>query len=119
MSFDAGDGLERMRDKIQGIIDGLPNAVKDAVQESLDQGKDHSVEVVHVVTGRLRDSIKTENISEEGGDLVAGGGVVDYAAYEEFGNSRREGHPYLTPGFEIATREFPNKLKDKLDEVFR
>lgn len=119
MSFDAGDGLERMRDKIQGIIDGLPNAVKDAVQESLDQGKDHSVEVVHVVTGRLRDSIKTENISEEGGDLVAGGGVVDYAAYEEFGNSRREGHPYLSPGFEVATRAMETNLKKHIDDLIR
>lgn len=104
------DDLQRFKDKI-------PDAVKDALQESLDEGKDHSVSVVHVITGALRDSIRTDNVTEDGGDLVAGGGGVDYAEYEELGTSRREGHPYLQPGMEVAFRGLADKVKDKIDDI--
>ena len=113
----SSEGFDDIVQKLQKIVDGIPNATREAVQESLDEGMDHSVSVVHVITGRLRDSIKTENVSETGGDLVAGGGDVDYAAHEEYGTSKREGHPYLEPGFEITKREFPNKWKDKIEDL--
>jgi hypothetical protein len=109
--------LDTLVDDLQRFKNAIPNAVKEALQESLDEGKDHSVSVVHVVTGNLRDSIRTDNVTEDGGDLVAGGGSVDYAEYEELGNSRREGHPYLQPGMEVAFRGLTTKVKDKIDDV--
>lgn len=121
MGLEGIDELDAIKERLEKIREGIPTAAKEAIQESLDEGKDHSVSVVHVITGRLRDSIRTENVTEEGGDLVAGGGGtgVDYAAHEEYGNSKREGHPYLEPGFEITKREFTGKLKDKIDELLR
>lgn len=113
-----GDDLDAMKKRLRRIIDGLPDAVKEAVDESLEEGKEHSVGIVHVVTGRLRDSIRTENVSEEGGDLVAGGtGGVDYAAHEEFGTARREPHPFLSSGYQIAQRQLPQKMKEKLRDL--
>lgn len=111
--------LDDMVADLEAFKNKIPNAVKDAVQEALDEGKDHSVGVVHVVTGALRDSIRVENVTEDGGDLVAGGGGVDYAEYEELGTSRREGHPYLTPGMEVAFRSLKDKVKDKIEEAMK
>ena len=112
------DGLDDIKMTLNRIANQLPTAVKDAVDESLSEGMFHSVDVVHVVTGRLRDSIRTENITEEGGDLVAGGeGGVDYADIEELGNSRREGHPYLRPGAEVAFRSLQENVKKQVDDL--
>lgn len=112
-----GDALKDMISDLRSFSKAIPHAVKEAVEESLDEGMFHSVEVVHVVTGRLRDSIRTDNVTEEGGDLVAGGtGGVNYAAIEEEGNSKREGHPYLRPGMEVAFRALPKKVKDKIED---
>jgi hypothetical protein len=112
-----GDSLSDIANDLRTFSRAIPHAVEEAVQESLDEGMFHSVDVVHVVTGRLRDSIRTDNVTQDGGDLVAGGtGGVNYAAIEEEGNSKREGHPYLRPGMEVAFRALPNKIKDKLDD---
>lgn len=112
------DELDAIRERLEKIKNGIPDAAKEASQESLDAGMDHAVDTVHVITGRLRDSIRTENVSENGGDLVAGGiDDVDYAGYEEFGTSTHEAHPYLTPGWEITKREFPDKVKGKIEDL--
>lgn len=112
------EGLEDIKMTLQRLENQLGNAVKEAVDESLGEGMFHSVEIVHVITGNLRDSIRVEDVTEDGGDLVAGGtGVVDYADIEELGNSRREGHPYLRPGFEVATASIADNIKKKVDEL--
>lgn len=112
------DGLDDIKRTLNALSNQLPDAVKDAVDESLSEGMFHSVGIVHVVTGKLRDSIRTENVSSEGGDLVAGGeGGVNYADIEELGNSRREGHPYLQPGFEVATNAVLDNVKKEIDRL--
>jgi HK97 gp10 family phage protein len=112
------DGLDDLKKTIERLVNRMPDAMKEAAQESLDEGQMHSYDIVHVVTGRLQSTIRTENVSEDGGDLVAGGtGGVNYAAVEEFGNSTREGHPYLEPGFEITKREAPNRIKEKIEDL--
>lgn len=62
---------------------------------------------VHVVSGDLRDSIRTEPSDEPGIANVIAGGIngVDYAADEEFGNSRRPPHPYLRPAADTGKSE--------------
>lgn len=112
------DGLDDIKQTLNRLVNQLPTAVKDGVDESLSEGMFHSVEVVHVITGKLRDSIRTENVTSEGGDLVAGGtGGVDYADIEELGNSRREGHPYLQPGFEVATNSVTENVRKQIDDL--
>lgn len=113
-------GADRVKNDIDRIANGLPDAVRSAIQETLDSGMEQGKETVHVVTGALRDSIRVEMQGDDQGDLVAGGtGGVDYAAVEELGNSRREGHPFLRPSFEMATQEASQKLKDKIDDLMR
>ena len=63
---------------------------------------------VHVISGRLKKSIRTEKISGggrkiQGYRIIAGTNVEGdrenayYAAYEERGTRFREGHPYMWP----------------------
>lgn len=112
------EGSEQIKRDINRIADGLPNAIRSAIEESLESGESHSKGVVHVVTGRLRDSIRVEMKGDDQGDLVAGGtGGVNYAAIEELGNSSREGHPYLRPGAEVANRELSENIKKKIDAL--
>jgi HK97 gp10 family phage protein len=116
MSSSDDDAFDQASNELKSFAGKISNAMKEAIQESLDEGKDHSVGVVHVVTGALRDTIRTENVSENGGDLVAGGiDGVEYAEYEEMGTSRREGHPYLRPGAEVAFRALESKIKEKIE----
>lgn len=63
--------------------------------------------IVHVVSGNLRDSIRTEPGDEPGTANVIAGGIngVDYAADEEYGNSRRPPHPYLRPAVDMGRSE--------------
>lgn len=112
------EGLDEIKQTLERLINQLPTAVKDGVDESLSQGMFHSVDTVHVITGKLRDSIRTENVTSEGGDLVAGGTAdVNYADIEELGNSRREGHQYLRPGFEVATAAVEENIKKEVDRL--
>lgn len=113
------DGLDDIKKTLERLVNQLPDAVKEGVDESLGEGMFHSVEIVHVVTGKLRDSIRVENVTSEGGDLVAGGtGGVNYADVEELGNSRREGHPYLQPGFEKATSVVEQNVRKQIEDLF-
>lgn len=117
------DGADEVKKTIERLANRLPDAVKEAVEESLGEGQMHSHEIVHVITGNLQSTIRTENITEEGGDLVAGGidgeygKFVNYAAIEELGNSRREGHPFLRPGFERTTSVIGDNIKKKIEEL--
>lgn len=117
------EGLDEIKQTLERLINQLPTAVKDGVDESLNEGQMHSHGIVHVITGNLQSTIRTENVSEEGGDLVAGGTqgsfgkFVDYADIEEMGNSRREGHPYLRPGFEVATAAVAENIKKEVDRL--
>ena len=117
------DGADEVKKTIERLANRLPDAVKEAVEESLGEGQMHSHEIVHVITGNLQSTIRTENITEEGGDLVAGGidgeygKFVNYAAIEELGNSRREGHPYLRQGIEIAFNSLKDNNKKNIDDL--
>lgn len=117
------EGLDDIKKTLQRLQNQFGDAVKEAVDESLNEGQMHSYEIVHVITGNLQSTIRTENVSEEGGDLVAGGidgafgKFVNYADIEEMGNSRREGHPYLRPGFEVATASIEENIKKKVEEL--
>lgn len=119
MSLTVEDGGNTKK-KLENLIKGLPEAARAASQDTLQTGERQAKTVVHVITGRLRDSIRTENITQNGGDLVAGGtGEVDYAIYEELGNVYREGHPFLRPSLEYSMRDGPKNLKKKIDNLMR
>lgn len=117
MSVQGGDQVRR---SLENLAKGFGKAVNDGVAEKLEEGKQTSVDTVHVITGALKGTIRVEMKGNGNGDLVAGGqDGVDYAAEEELGNSSREGHPFLNPGFSVATQNLPATVKKKVDALMR
>jgi hypothetical protein len=85
------EGTERLKAKLKRLRGAINSS--DAKQIGIAGGKpvvDYARSIVHVITGNLRDTIHVEESDEAGvAQVVAGGDGVDYAADEEFGNSRR------------------------------
>lgn len=69
-------------------------------------------ENVHVITGRLRNSIGWE--MEADGLSGQVGTNVSYAEVEEFGSSTRPPHPYLVPAFYAEVAPFEDRLRQAL-----
>lgn len=93
------EGTERFKAKLRNMRNSISGAEsKDVGRKGAEIIKDKAQDNVHVITGHLRDSIRVEDSDEDGvAQVVAGGNGVDYAADEEYGNSRRPPHPYLRP----------------------
>ncbi len=66
---------------------------------------------VHVVTGRLYESIQ---IREEGGGYVVEA-TAPYAGYEEFGTRYRPPHPYFYPAVETVRPKFNAQARSTLE----
>ncbi|MGC1133640.1 MAG: HK97 gp10 family phage protein [Nitrososphaeraceae archaeon] len=77
-------GGEQIISSLRRLSEGIPNATKAALESSLKLGVDHAKRIVPVRTCALQRSIHHEVKSAEQGDLVAGGGAVDYAKMVEF-----------------------------------
>lgn len=71
--------------------------------------------IVHVITGALRDSIRVEDSDEPGVAQAVAGGIngVDYAADEEYGNSRRPPHPYMRPAVDTSRSRVRTVMRQK------
>ena len=66
--------------------------------------------------GALRDSIRVEPASAQTypvieGWVVAGGGEVDYAKYQELGTRHNPAHPFLRPRLPEWRQSFPDALR--------
>lgn len=62
----------------------------------------------HVITGRLRDSIKAEKISYGKHRVVVG---MHYGVYEEYGTRYRPPHPFFRPAVEENKKLFMQDMK--------
>lgn len=62
---------------------------------------------VHVITGKTRDSGRTERVSEGVHSIIFEHGAV----WEEYGNRFRPAHPFLRPAVEAERAEFKKQLK--------
>ncbi|MGH9988371.1 MAG: HK97 gp10 family phage protein [Nitrososphaeraceae archaeon] len=89
-------GGEQIISSLRRLSEGIPNATKAALDTSLKLGVEKAKQIVPVRTGVLQRSIHHELKSAEQGDLLAGGGNVDYAKFVEFGNRIRPARPYLS-----------------------
>jgi HK97 gp10 family phage protein len=74
-------------------------------QAALQAGADNLVESARsaapVLTGALRDSISTTNVTATNATVEA---TVEYAGFVEFGTSRMSAEPYMMPGIPEASR---------------
>lgn len=85
------------------ILRMLPRAIKN----SLNDTRNYAVSVVPVKTGRLKGSIKIEQINPFHGKV---GTNVEYAHVVEFGNSQRRPKPYLRPAFIIGQKSLRRRI---------
>jgi HK97 gp10 family phage protein len=115
------EGTERLKAKLKRLQGAINSS--DAKQIGIAGGKpvvDYARSIVHVVTGNLRDTIHVEESDEAGvAQVVAGGDGVDYAADEEFGNSRRPPHPYLRPAVDATKSAVRTAMRQKSYSVIR
>lgn len=63
---------------------------------------------VHVITGALKASIKTEKVTEGHHKIVVG---KEYGVYEEYGTRYRPGHPAFIPALEAAKAEWRKEFQ--------
>lgn len=91
-----GNGMKvdiDITDYTEEITAGIKAAIKRALIRIGLEAEAYAKKAVHVVTGRLRNSI-THYVKE---NSVFIGSNVEYARYEEEGTSKRPPHPYLRP----------------------
>jgi HK97 gp10 family phage protein len=98
----------------KAFSEDLPNALKDAVSEALndlrDQIEEETTSLVPVRTGALRDSI---DISTTEDTLTAVAGM-DYASFVDLGTRKMDAEPYFTEPIKQAFDDFEQTLEDKI-----
>lgn len=113
--------MERARAKVNEKLLALANKTQRSVEKALTmvgiQVRGDAVMMAPVDTGLLRTSIEYK---VEGAEYVEIGTSVEYAAFQEFGTSKMEAQPFLTPSVN-QNREFikavlKNTIKEGLSE---
>lgn len=102
-------GEERLLARIRDIIDAMKSGSATGTRDAAEFIKDRAQQLVPVDTGRLRDSIRVNEIGPRS-YTVGPGDEVEYADYVEFGTSRMAAQPYMRPAAEMARREFPRRV---------
>lgn len=93
------------------VTNGLDQAVQDACQDTADAMKEHAQAIVHVITGRLRDSITGTADIRSGRRVAVLEAAAPYALMEELGTRTRAGHPYLRPAIDAEAPRFTERLR--------
>jgi len=65
----------------------------------------------HVITGKMKKSIKQKRTGPMGWKVEVG---AFYGIYEEFGTRYREGHPFFSPAAKQATRKAIKRHRNSL-----
>ncbi len=65
------------------------------------EGVYNSKALAHVITGRMKKSIRFQQLGPMKWKTTVG---AYYGIYEEFGTRHREGHPFFAPGHAKATK---------------
>jgi phage gpG-like protein len=107
--YDTSGADQELQRILQQVI---PDAVKATLDKSAQSGRQGAKEIVHVISGDLKDSIR---VLEQGDNYIVIGSDLDYAADEEFGNSKRPPHPYLSPQGDRLQSEAPRTLEEEIN----
>lgn len=110
-------GILKYEIEITDKSDEVSAAIHEAFRVSLERFgllvEAYAKDLVHVVTGRLRNSI-THYVD---GDSVFVGTNVEYAQYEEEGTSRRPPHPFLRPALEEHKAEYIKIIEEEINSA--
>jgi HK97 gp10 family phage protein len=104
----------RLKSNLTKIAQTAPAAAKRAL---LQTGKDIAEltrQITPVDTGALRDSYKAEPISDS---VVLVGTETTYAPFVEYGTSKSEAQPHLTPAFAQSEATFKARLTEEAEKL--
>ncbi len=116
------EGTDRFKAKLRSMADACSSAeTKEVGMEGGKVIERIAKGTVHVVSGNLRDSIRTESGDEPGMAEVIAGGIngVDYAGDEEYGNSRRPPHPYMRPALDSGKSEARTVMRRRVYSIIK
>ena len=106
-------GEERILARLRDMIEAMRKGGDEGSREVAEFIKDRAQQLVPVDTGRLRDSIRVNELGPRSYS-VGPGDEVEYAEYVEFGTSRMAAQPYMRPAAELARQEFPRRVARRI-----
>lgn len=105
------------RDRLRRKLKAIPVAVRKAAREQLKANAKELVETqksfAPVDDGKLRDSIKEQDVSTStriSRRVSAGGRAAPYAKWVEFGHGQAEPHPFFWPAYRLKRRRFRARM---------
>jgi HK97 gp10 family phage protein len=109
------DGLTEGKDS----ADALPQAFRDVVSETLDEGGDiifnEAYRRVPIRKGTLKKSLG-KNVRDDGLEVAVGSGDP-IARFVEFATNDTPAQPFLFPGFRIGARYIRRLMREWADDV--
>ncbi len=96
------------------MIGKMRPKVADALNRAAFENESVSKQLAHVDTGEMRNSIhvsKTATANDLQAETKVG---AEHGIFEELGTVHRPPHPFFMPGFEAASRQLNDELKDVL-----
>lgn len=99
------------RNRIGSIFADIRRAAAEIVKETAGQLAETDRQLVPVLTGALRDSIRIEPQDDLHMTVIEGDSEIDYGTYVEFGTKRQVAQPHFTPACEVAKRYFDRELR--------
>lgn len=100
------------KNKLDDLASELDTLVASERKEVLEYVADLAKDLVHVITGETRDSIR---VNDAGDGVEAGYGAM----WEELGTRDRAPHPFLTPAFEQGTADLGDRIGRRIEEAAR
>jgi hypothetical protein len=100
------------KNKVDDIASELDTLVASERKEVLEYVADLAKDLVHVITGDTRDSIR---VNDAGEGVEAEHGAI----WEELGTHDRAPHPFLTPAFEQGTADLGDRVGRRIEEAAR
>lgn len=99
------------KNRIGSILGDMRRAAAEVVKETAEQLAEADKQLVPVLTGALRDSIRIEPQDDLHTTVIEGNSEIDYGTYVEFGTRRQVAQPHFTPACEAAKRYFDRELR--------
>jgi HK97 gp10 family phage protein len=106
--------MAKLQSNLLRIVLQAPKAAQAALEQTGKDIADLASQLAPVDTGALRDSYKSEVVSE---GVVHVGTDVDYAAHVEFGTYKSAAQPHFTPAFKQNEDTFKARLRQELEKL--
>jgi HK97 gp10 family phage protein len=98
--------VEIKSNRLRELAARAPKVAAGVIRATVGEIEADARQRVPVDTGALRDSIQGRVINQQAGEVVAGGGAVDYAGYVEEGTVKMPARPYMHPAADAARPRF-------------